>query len=493
MIMNIRIFDKKRIALLLIALMAVLYALGCKHTTTPINTTPSVTPGVSNKATPTPVPPTATPLPTPTPIVDMSHFRVSAEDITRTPEEEGEKTVPVPEAWGKLNPFYSTEPTDCEIVDQTQLRLFDVKDDGGIRTGLAFPCGAYRVEKTESGITVEGSDKTYDKYAIVLKQGLTFADGTPVTADDVLFSIYTLSDKDYKGIRGLGDLNILGMREYHTQVPRSVRDEAARAIAAGLTEEGTCPEDFADKQLWSDVWINYDVAGVAFVEDMVASVMNKYNLDAYVQAFLSPYLTAAHVQASPSLQVLFTMKMFGYVRSYNYSKNTMRDCFDVVHELNSEELTPELFWGLIKEYYGYNLSVENGINYERAYDDKLLEDYIAEAYCEQHLGVESIEGVNVSEAAFGQDAPRPCIEVTIASDAKINDFNFYVVEKSVYEKNPARCDVLTGAGRYTLVSNDENGALLEANDNYLLGVEKQKYVRYIVEVPEEETEDGAAE
>lgn len=53
MIMNIRIFDKKRIVLLLIALMAVLYALGCKHTTTPIDTTPSVTPGVSNKATPT--------------------------------------------------------------------------------------------------------------------------------------------------------------------------------------------------------------------------------------------------------------------------------------------------------------------------------------------------------------------------------------------------------------------------------------------------------
>ena len=76
----------------------------------------------------------------------MSHFRVSAEDITRTPEEEGEKTVPVPEAWGKLNPFYSTEPTDCEIeeyafgvnkgntalLDAINAALKELKDDGTI-------------------------------------------------------------------------------------------------------------------------------------------------------------------------------------------------------------------------------------------------------------------------------------------------------------------------------------------------------------------------
>ena len=78
----------------------------------------------------------------------------------------------------------------------------------------------------------------------------------------------------------------------------------------------------------------------------------------------------------------------------------------------------------------------------------------------------------------------------IASDADINDFNFYVAEKSVYESDPAREDVLTGAGKYILVSNDENGALLEANENYMLGVERQKYLRYIVDESLEEGEEG---
>ena len=520
--MNRKSFDPKRIVLAMIAVMAAVFALGCKHTSTPIDATPSVTPGVSEKATPT-VAPTATPIPTPTPIVDMPLDRVSAEELNRTADEEGELVIPGPEVWEVLNPFYSTEPKEVEIVDQTQVRLFDIDENGEIRAGIDYPCIAYSVVKTEEGIKHEGEyqpkktdaeqagegeegeageteetdeteaepakEKTYDKYTIVLKEGLTFADGTPVTVDDVIFSLYTLSDIGYEGANGLGGLDIYGMRAYNTQVPESVRAEAALAIEGGLTEAGTCPKEFTDKTLWTAVWINFDKAGVAFVEDMIKSVMEnpKLMFDAPVQAFLSPYLTFAHVQASPSLQVLYTMTMFGYVRSFNYSKNTMRDCFDVVHDLNEEELTPELFWGLIKEYYGYNLS-DTGINYERGYKEKRYEDYLAEAYYAERLGVESIEGITVSEAAFGDDALRPCIEVTIASDADLADFNFYVVEKSVYENDLKRTDVLTGAGKYILVSNDENGALLEANENYMLGVEKQKYLRYIVEEenPEEE-------
>ncbi len=502
--MNKKTLYPKRIVLAVAVVMAALLAFGCKHTSTPIDATPSVTPGVSAKATPT-VAPTATPIPTPTPIVDMPLTRVSAEELSRTAEEEGEQVVSGAAAWVKLNPFYSTEEKELEIVDQTQVRLFDIDENGKIRAGIDYPCIAYSIVKTDEGVkpgtgdeAAEGEadadpadDKTYDKYTIVLKEGLTFADGTPVTADDVIFSLYTLSDIGYDGAMGLGGLDIYGMRAYNTQVPESVRAEAAKAIEGGLTEAGTCPKEFTDKTLWTAVWINFDKAGEAFVEDMIKSVMEnpKLMFDAPVQAFLSPYLTFAHVQASPSLQVLYTMTMFGYVRSYNYSKNTMRDCFDVVHDLNTEELTPGFFWNLIKEYYGYDLS-ETGINYERGYKDKMYEDYLAEAYYAERLGVESIEGITVSEAAFGDDASRPCIEVLIASDADINDFNFYVAEKSVYESNPAREDVLTGAGKYTLVSNDENGALLEANENYMLGVERQKYLRYIVDESLEEGEEG---
>ncbi len=526
---------KMTIAMLSVFVLAVLVLAGCrKGDYTPDTPTPLLPPGITTAPTATPVP-TATPIPTPTPIVDMPVDRVGTEDITRTADEESELVISGYEAWEKLNPFYSTGEREREIVDQTQLSLFDTDSEGNIVAGVDNDCFAYSIVKTESGIKLEGypeeisvpvpvadgdgeegegegegegtdllsligtpeyetKENTFDRYTIVLKEGLTFADGTPITSDDVLFSLYKLSEKDYDGFGALGEYNIAGMRAYHTQVPESVRADAARAIAAGLTEEGTCPEDFEDKELWNAVWSNYDEAGIAFVNDIVTSVMDRFSVDAYVQTFLSTYLTAAHVQASRSLQVLFAMKMYGYVRSYNYSKNTMRDCFDVVHELDNEEMTAELFWGLIKEYYGYNLSEEDGINYERPYPEKKLEDYIAEAYCQKNLGVEEIEGVTVTTAAFGDDAERPAIEVLISSYADINDFNFYIVEKAVYESKPARTDVLTGAGKYTLVSNDENGVLLEANANYPLGVEKQKYLRYTVEeMPEEGEGEGEGE
>ncbi|MBO4505079.1 MAG: hypothetical protein J5728_01490, partial [Lachnospiraceae bacterium] len=199
--MNRKSFDPKRIVLAMIAVMAAVFALGCKHTSTPIDATPSVTPGVSAKATPT-VAPTATPTPTPTPIIDMPLDRVSTEELNRTADEEGELVIPGPEVWEVLNPFYSTEPKEVEIVDQTQVRLFDIDEDGQIRAGIDYPCIAYSVVKNEEGIKLEGEyqpkktdaeqagegeegeageteetdeteaepakEKTYDKYTIVL-------------------------------------------------------------------------------------------------------------------------------------------------------------------------------------------------------------------------------------------------------------------------------------------------------------------------------------
>ncbi|MBR5967656.1 MAG: hypothetical protein IK001_03555, partial [Lachnospiraceae bacterium] len=109
--MNRKSLNPKWIVLAVITVMAAVFALGCKHTSTPIDTTPSVTPGVPAKATPT-VAPTATPLPTPTPIIDMPLDRVTAEELNRSAEEEGELVISGPAEWNVLNPFYSTEPQE---------------------------------------------------------------------------------------------------------------------------------------------------------------------------------------------------------------------------------------------------------------------------------------------------------------------------------------------------------------------------------------------
>lgn len=51
-------------------------------------------------------------------------------------------------------------------------------------------------------------------YYITLRDDLKFSDGEPVTIDDVLFTIYVLCDKNYKGDYKLGSHDIKGLSKY---------------------------------------------------------------------------------------------------------------------------------------------------------------------------------------------------------------------------------------------------------------------------------------
>ena len=45
---------------------------------------------------------------------------------------------------------------------------------------------------------------------------MTFSDGTPLTVDDVIFSMYVLSDPTYDGSSTFFALPIVGMEEYRS-------------------------------------------------------------------------------------------------------------------------------------------------------------------------------------------------------------------------------------------------------------------------------------
>ena len=47
-----------------------------------------------------------------------------------------------------------------------------------------------------------------------MRDDLRFSDGEPVTIDDVIFTMYVLCDKDYKGSYNLGNQNIKGLLRY---------------------------------------------------------------------------------------------------------------------------------------------------------------------------------------------------------------------------------------------------------------------------------------
>ncbi len=120
----------------------------------------------------------------------------------------------------KFNPFVVKNADDEQAVSLTQLYLV-----GNDRTGQIIYNGIDGEVKTYNG-----SDYTYygpadikikynkkrdeTVYYITLRDDIRFSDGEPVTIDDVLFTMYVLCDKDYKGNCSLGVQDIKGLLKY---------------------------------------------------------------------------------------------------------------------------------------------------------------------------------------------------------------------------------------------------------------------------------------
>ena len=78
---------------------------------------------------------------------------------------------------------------------------------------------------------VENDDGTVT-YTFVLKNGIKFSDGHPLTMEDVLFNFYVYLDPVYTGSNTLYSTDILGLSEYRTQTVGSGSDGSDDLIAS---------------------------------------------------------------------------------------------------------------------------------------------------------------------------------------------------------------------------------------------------------------------
>lgn len=437
---------------------------------------------------------TTAPSPIPTPIVDVPKDRYDAVSVPRSADKES-ATETVSDVEYIFNPFYAKSEGDVSIVDKTQLKLFDVDASGNVRGGIDYPCLAYSVEKIPlASMNGDFSDVSdlYEGYRIVLKEGITFADGSDVTADDVLFSIKTLAHEDYDGTSEIGKIGVYGMEQYNTQISDETRATAEKYAYYDINEDGTSPFTGEEATKWQEVWDCFDEAGILMTEDIVKYVNEQYPIDAYVQTYLSTKLTYSHVEADPSLQILYAMRLWGgYAKKYVASTNTMTDLNGVEHNLTEEPLTIEDFWMLIRDFYGYNLGNIDGLNYESPfeYSNKYFEDYLADAFCLNHKGVDEIAGIVISEKTFEDGAVRKCIDVVIDKNEKLADLNVYVVEKKLYESDIKNNTASGGAGEYVISKVSEEGIVLAANESYLLGSPEYGTITYTIETEDSDEMD----
>lgn len=110
---------------------------------------------------------------------------------------------------GLFNPFYATSGTDQDVVGMTQIGMLSTNNQGEPEAGDDLPT----VVKAFDFATA--NDKT--TYTFVIKNGLKFSDGKPLTMNDVMFNIYEYLDPVYTGSSTMYSIDIEGLKQYRTQ------------------------------------------------------------------------------------------------------------------------------------------------------------------------------------------------------------------------------------------------------------------------------------
>lgn len=133
---------------------------------------------------------------------------------------------------GVFNPFYSTSAVDANVISHTQIGLLSTDKNGNVVCGENEPSVAldYSInEKTEGG-------QTYTYYQFIIKNGIKFSDGEPLTIKDVLFNLYVYLDPVYTGSATLYSTKIDGLNAYRTQDPNA-SDTSASTVEEGYRKK----------------------------------------------------------------------------------------------------------------------------------------------------------------------------------------------------------------------------------------------------------------
>ena len=173
---------------------------------------------------------------------------------------------------GQFSPFLAETAYDQDAVDMTQIDLLTCDRTGAmVLKGIE---GETHIYGTDSYTYYGPADLTITEnadftvyYDFTLRSDLKFSDGTPLTVDDVIFSMYVLADPTYSGTSTFFALPIQGMNDYRAGFDTLVN----LLIQAG--------RDNTDFTYWTEAvqtafWDAADQAALALAWDIVDYLVN---------------------------------------------------------------------------------------------------------------------------------------------------------------------------------------------------------------------------
>ena len=140
--------------------------------------------------------------------------------ITACSKKKDSIVIMTEELSGLFNPFYATSGTDMDVVGMTQISMLGTDESGNPVAGDDESTVVKDFEFTTTG----SGDNAKTVYTFVIKNGLKFSDGMPLTMNDVMFNIYEYLDPVYTGSSTMYSIDIEGLTQYRTQTNQSGDD-----------------------------------------------------------------------------------------------------------------------------------------------------------------------------------------------------------------------------------------------------------------------------
>lgn len=213
----------------------------------------------------------------------------AAEEPVETTPEETEPEVPADETYLRVavgemanewNPAFAVSEGDLEISSLIHTTLLGLDRNGKVTANAADVTSEYNAETNE--VT----------YTIQVKPEVKFSDGTPMTADDVIFTYYLLCDPSYDGSYSVNQQQILGMEAYqknNTAAPgitvsseeiNALLENPSEELKASIIEQITRPV-LEEERVWCEQnWQKYVDRGYGDSAEAFFATLYTYSADA---------------------------------------------------------------------------------------------------------------------------------------------------------------------------------------------------------------------
>ncbi len=396
------------------------------------------------------------------------------EDATELAEEEEEETLIIATGAfsGDFRGIFTTTDNDQLVVDMTTVPLLGKTRSGayvlnGIEGETEYYNGAtYSYDGIADCVVtdLEDGSVTYD---FTLRDDVTFSDGEPLTADDLIFTLYLYLDPSYEGDVALNTLPIAGLDAY-TQY-----SEPLYQLLLDKGSKNTNFDYFSEKtqaEFYDDYW---PAAKTAFM----GSIMDYYETDS-----VTDVMVALDIAEIRDTGMLVTYHTYARWDIYNDDEPTQDDLWSELMNIDA---------------YSKEVSLMSEDLVERGIAAQSIFSYLPDSYrkyidssadaAKQIAGIEKTGDHSVRITLTQADSEAlDKLAVPILPLQYYGDTDSYNYEKNKFGFTKGNLLALEeeitdplGAGPYVYLGYADGVISFEANASYWRGEPQTKYIQFM--------------